>query len=86
MACAALENAFRFVLWAQELRTLPTAQQIVDRWECSRATAYRYRAALADARCELAPVMQTGGGVPNNYKSPKGHTRRYHLCVDREVA
>ena len=47
-------EAFRFVLWAQghgcEGRNL-THREVMDRWECSRATAYRLLGYYFDAKC-----------------------------------
>lgn len=40
------------VLWAQSLHYPPTVEGIADRWSCSRASAYRWRAALGDAWAE----------------------------------
>ena len=40
----------RFTLWADALRTPLTAERIRNRYGCSRATAYRYRAAYYDAK------------------------------------
>lgn len=46
-------EAFRFLLWAQghanEGRNL-TAYEVMDRWECSRATAYRLLGHYFDAK------------------------------------
>jgi transposase-like protein len=39
------ELALRFVQWATQLRTVPTAQQICEQFNVSRPTAYRWRAA-----------------------------------------
>jgi hypothetical protein len=66
---AFLENAFRFVLWAQQFHVLPSIAQIVSRWECSRATAYRYRSALADARGLTVPATIYGEGVSNPHRT-----------------
>jgi len=46
--CGHLEFAVRFISWAQALRYFPTPAQIQDEFEVSRATAWRYRAELAD--------------------------------------
>lgn len=43
------ELLFRFVWWAHQLREFPSVQQIRDRFEVSRATAYRWRDSLAAA-------------------------------------
>lgn len=44
-----LERIARVVLWAQGLRTFPSVRDFMDRWGCNRATAYRWRAAIAAA-------------------------------------
>jgi hypothetical protein len=40
-----LHWSLTFTQWAASLRGIPTVQQICDRFEVSRATGYRYRAA-----------------------------------------
>lgn len=37
-------QAMRFALWAGQLHAAPTIEQIRHRFDCSRATAYRWRA------------------------------------------
>lgn len=48
-AGSSLEAAMRVCMWALSMHTLPTVSQIRTRWDVSRATAYRWRTALADA-------------------------------------
>ncbi|WP_057921129.1 hypothetical protein [Lysobacter capsici] len=50
------ELLFRFVWWAHQLREFPSVQQIRDRFEVSRATAYRWRDSLAAAHGINTPV------------------------------
>lgn len=53
-----LGHAARVISWAFSLREFPfpTVQDIMTRWDCSRASAYRWRAALADGfGLELTP-------------------------------
>ena len=45
----AISEAFRFVVWAQGLKRQPTIEEIMAHWDCSRASAYRYRNAIMDA-------------------------------------
>lgn len=40
-----IEFALRFTQWMQTRRKKPTAEEMMDRWGMSRATAYRYKAA-----------------------------------------
>ncbi|WP_338339120.1 hypothetical protein [Xanthomonas euvesicatoria] len=40
-----IEFALRFTRWMQERRKKPTAEEMMERWGMSRATAYRYKAA-----------------------------------------
>lgn len=40
-----LEWALAFARWASLLREPPTWEQISERWDVSRATAYRYKSA-----------------------------------------
>lgn len=66
-----LEGAFRFVLWAQALHRLPSVAEICAHWGCSRATAYRYRTALADARGEFVPKHAPGETLPMDHRNNK---------------
>lgn len=45
-----LERAVRFAFWADSLRRLPTAEQVMTRFEVSRATAYRLIRVYQDAK------------------------------------
>lgn len=47
-AVSGLETAMRVCMWALSMHALPTVGQIRMQWGVSRATAYRWRAALAD--------------------------------------
>jgi hypothetical protein len=38
------------VIWAQQRRAMPSWEEICERWNCNRATAYRYLDDLARAR------------------------------------
>ena len=68
-AAASLEGAFRFVLWAQGLHRQPTIADIANHWGCSRATAYRYRQALADAMGEHVLPTPIGTGLPDEHRA-----------------
>lgn len=57
-----MPNAARFVCWAFTLRAFPTVQDIMARWDCSRATAYRWRASLADGFGLVLPPNPAGIG------------------------
>jgi hypothetical protein len=46
------ETALRVLRWAEHLSDKPSASAIQDRWGVSRATAYRWRAALSVALTE----------------------------------
>lgn len=60
-----LEQVIRFVSWAQQLRHFPTPLQIQDAFEVSRATAWRWRAALGDAFGIVPPRVEgDDGGRP----------------------
>jgi hypothetical protein len=45
-----LELGIRFALWAMQLRRCPTTFDIETVFQCSRATAYRWRRAWIVAR------------------------------------
>jgi hypothetical protein len=84
-SAGSLENAFRFVMWAQQLHYMPSIVQIVDRWGCSRATAYRYRASLAAARGDLPSATPRGTGVPSDHRGFRGHGNR-RCCLGTAAA
>lgn len=48
-AASGLETAMRICTWVLSMRCIPTVDQIRAQWGVSRATAYRWRAALSDA-------------------------------------
>ena len=48
-AASGLETAIRMCMWVLPMRGLPTVDQIRTQWGVSRATAYRWRRAFADA-------------------------------------
>lgn len=51
-----LELAFRFLLWMQGHREVPTWKQIRDHWGVCKATAYRWRNAYLDATGTTSPI------------------------------
>lgn len=53
-----LELAFRFVAWAHQLERFPDPEQIQARFEVSRATAWRWRSALAAAYGIVPPRVE----------------------------
>ncbi len=53
-----LELAFRFVAWAHQLERFPDPEQIQPRFEVSRATAWRWRSALAAAYGIVPPRVE----------------------------
>lgn len=66
-AARAISEAFRFVVWAQSLRRQPTIEEIMAHWECSRASAYRYRNAVMDA---MGQYYERGPcGVSNDHRT-----------------
>lgn len=46
------ETALRVLRWAEHMREVPSASAIQNKWGVSRATAFRWRAALAAALAE----------------------------------
>ena len=52
-----------FVCWAFEQHDFPTPEAICDRFNCSRATAYRLRASLAKAYGIEPPVKDRMTGL-----------------------
>ena len=50
------ELVIRFVVWAHQLRRFPSVEQIRTRYGVSRATAYRWRDALAAAHGIQTPA------------------------------
>lgn len=50
-----LEQVIRFVSWAQQRHTFPSPRDIHNAFGVSRATAYRWRNALADAYGVIPP-------------------------------
>lgn len=71
-----IADCMRVVLWAQRLRRFPSPRDIVDRWDCSYATAYRYRNALADAMGILVPPSPAGHSVIPEHRTGKALNRR----------
>ena len=69
------EHAVRLVGWASTLHEFPSVQAICARWECSRASAYRWRAALADGFGIAAPPNPPGTDVSGPREAPL-HSRR----------
>lgn len=61
----ALHWSIQFTSWAATLRQPPTWQQISERFGVSRATAFRYRAALLAAREQNLIPRGTHDGNPN---------------------
>jgi hypothetical protein len=64
-----IEQAMRFVLWAEQLRTPPRVEDVMTRFEVCRATAYRLIGDYAEAKGldrarkltpEHAAAMQSG--------------------------
>lgn len=55
-----IEMGMRVALWALQRRAFPTPEEIRDHFGVNRATAYRYRARLADL---LGVEPPPGGGV-----------------------
>lgn len=55
-----MEQMLRFAWWAHQLRRFPTVTQIRDRFGVCRATAYRWRSALASAHGITAPPDSVG--------------------------
>lgn len=53
---------FEVVLWAIQPHTRVTIQAISDRWSVSRATAYRWRNGLNDARAMARAMGLLNGG------------------------
>lgn len=51
---SAFELTMRFIAWAGALQSDPTPEQIRERWEVSRATAYRWLHAWQDAKGAVA--------------------------------
>lgn len=47
---SSFEFAIRFIDWADALGAALTPERIVERWECSRATSYRWWRAYQAAR------------------------------------
>jgi hypothetical protein len=45
-----IEFAIRLVDWINDLKRIPTSQEIEQRFDVSRATAYRWRQAMCAAR------------------------------------
>ena len=60
--CGAVELSVRFALWASALKQVPSAKRIEARFGCSRATAYRWRAAFCAATGQ--PTRQPGPRAP----------------------
>lgn len=77
-----ITNAFRFLLWAESLHRQPTVLDIVTRWDCSRATAYRYRNAWLDALGLLPEPSQPGTVPPSSMCTGPNKTR----CIGRGVS
>lgn len=75
--CSSFEAAIRFHLWAASLREFPTPKQIVDRFGCSRAQAYRYREALGRAYGLEVPRLRAGseGLVPITHATGEPNIR-----------
>jgi len=53
-----IEQAIRFVLWAQQLLREPTIEQIRSQFDISRAAAFRWRAAWRAAQGKAAPTKE----------------------------
>lgn len=80
-----VEAAIRFHVWAMSMHRFPTCADIVKRWGCSRATAYRYRNALANAY-GVIPPPQEGAQCANGARSSRergegSRLGRYHAQV-----
>jgi len=73
-----LEHAVRLVLWAQGMRAFPSVRDFVDRWGCNRATAYRWRSALASAYGVVPPPNPPGDSC--NERRP-GRAPLHARCV-----
>ena len=56
-----MERAFRFALWMLQLRSAPTAETVMDRFDVSRATAFRLIGYWHDAKGEPRPDRRGGG-------------------------
>ena len=55
--------AMSFVLWAQSLRAFPTPQQVMDRFDCARATAHRWLNQYEVASGKCRPRRDSWGNV-----------------------
>ncbi|MEF3081892.1 hypothetical protein V3391_06655 [Luteimonas sp. SMYT11W] len=70
-----LAHAARVVSWAMTLRQFPAVQDFMQRWECSLATAYRWRTALADGFGVEPPPNPPGTAAIGPSNAPV-HSRR----------
>lgn len=65
------------VLWMRQQRSPPTWQQISERWNVCRATAYRWRRVLRSSSPETPPVLDAsqlttwGWYKPLSARSPR---------------